>query len=484
MPDFVHGVETFHVESGGVVVRGVKSSVIGLVGTAPVHHCAVQYINLDEQCVGEVDDLKKFGPNVAGYTIPQALEVLRKEGAKWVVVVNVFNPTTHKTTVAAADRAITNKLLQLPHGDIISVTVKAAGGAGSTLLEGTDYTIDKVKGLITILTGGALAAAANANVAYDRGNPAAVVAADVIGTVDGAGARTGLLRLKDSQSRRGYGPKIVHAPVFSTQASVVAQMRTVIAGNQLRAVAFCDAPIGTTVEEAIEGRGPAGTINFNVSDRRLLLCAPHVYVYDRATDSNVLTPMSNVGVGIMADTDTRRGYWKSPSNENSKAIMGLEIPISASLNDPTAETNQLNGAGICTILNMYGTGYRFWGNRSSAWPSDATEKSFVSQQRISDFIDDSIEQAMLPVMDEPVSAVIITDILQAANNFLREQVRRGALAPGSRVVFPAEANPADNVSKGKLLFQTIEVGAPPLENVIFEHRVDRSLLSNLLPVAS
>ncbi len=35
-----------------------------------------------------------------------------------------------------------------------------------------------------------------------------------------------------------------------------------------------DAPAGTTVQEAITGRGSEGTINFNYSSERLILCYP------------------------------------------------------------------------------------------------------------------------------------------------------------------------------------------------------------------
>lgn len=483
MVEFLHGVETIKTNSAGVTVTGVKSSVIGIVGTAPVHHCAEQFINTDEETLNEVSDVAKFGPNLAGYTIPQALEIARAEGAKFVVVVNVFDPSSHKTDVAAADLDITDDQIQLAHGDLITVTVKAAGGAGSALVAGTDFTVDRVKGLITILAGGALDGETEANVAYSYGDPSAVVAADVIGTVDGSGNRTGLLALKNSASRRGYGPKILEVPVYSTQASVVAQMRALVPSAVLRAIAFVDAPIGTTVEEAIEGRGPAGSINFNFSDPRVVPCFPHVEVYDRLTDQNVLAPLSTVAAAVLAQTDTERGFWKSPSNRSSKVTLGLEVPISASPRDRTADVQRLNANGIMTVYNAFGTGYRLWGNRSSAFPADASEESFITQVRISDQIDESIENAMLNVIDEPISSVIIEDILSATNAYIRTLISRGAVPAGARVVFNPAKNPPTEVAKGRLTFSTISVGAPPLEHLIFEHTVDRSLLANLLPAA-
>lgn len=36
-----------------------------------------------------------------------------------------------------------------------------------------------------------------------------------------------------------------------------------------------DAPVGATVQDVIKGRGPQGTINFNTSSERIILCYPH-----------------------------------------------------------------------------------------------------------------------------------------------------------------------------------------------------------------
>ena len=62
--------------------------------------------------------------------------------------------------------------------------------------------------------------------------------------------------------------------------------------DKIRAIGIVDAPVGTTVQDAIKGRGPQGTINFNTSSDRIVLCYPHLKVYDSASDSNVLEPYS------------------------------------------------------------------------------------------------------------------------------------------------------------------------------------------------
>ncbi len=58
------------------------------------------------------------------------------------------------------------------------------------------------------------------------------------------------------------------------------------------AIAYIDAPAGTTFAQAIAGRGPQGTINFNTASDRVRLCYPQVKVYDKATNQNRLEPLS------------------------------------------------------------------------------------------------------------------------------------------------------------------------------------------------
>src|ERR1700719_853627 len=93
---FLHGVEVLEVETGPAPITVVKSSVIGLVGTAPCwalpSSAAAPGINAPT-LVGSAHDAVQFGPAVQGYTIPYALNAILGQGAGQVIVVNVFDNT-------------------------------------------------------------------------------------------------------------------------------------------------------------------------------------------------------------------------------------------------------------------------------------------------------------------------------------------------------------------------------------------------------
>jgi hypothetical protein len=481
--EYLHGAETIEITSGPKKVRGAKTAVIGIVGTAPVHLLAAgdQTVNELIQSLSDVADRRYAGPVLASYSLPRALQQIRDNGGGTVLLVNVFDPAEHKTDVAAADLDITAGQIQLTNPDITAVVVKAAGGAGSALVEGTDYTVERLTGLITIITGGALDAATEANVGYSYGNPAAVDAADIIGEVDGGGNRTGSQAFLDGVAKYGYHPKILIAPSYSQQTAVVAALQVIAQQTKTRAVVLVDAPVGTTFEDVLEGRGSGGSINFNVSDQRVALCWPHVKVYDKATNADVLAPFSASLAGVICLTDVERGFHKSPSNRLVRGITGLEYPVQASINDPQCEANQLNAAGVVTIFNAYGSGYRVWGNRSSAFPASSSPLQFVQSRRVADQVHESLELAMLDYMDEPLDDVVIKAVLAAGNAYVRDLIRRRALPQGSQVVFQSAKNPPEELSAGHATFDLSYVPIPPFERATFESfPIDISLLANLV----
>lgn len=135
------------------------------------------------------------------------------------------------------------------------------------------------------------------------------------------GKRTGLQTFKDCYSLFGYFPKTIIAPVYCEDTAVVSEMQVIC--DKIRAIGIVDAPVGTTVQDAIKGRGPQGIINFNTSSDRIVLCYPHLKVYNSASDSNVLEPYSQRLAGVMAAKDVDKGYHWSPSNTEIKGIIGV-----------------------------------------------------------------------------------------------------------------------------------------------------------------
>ena len=309
-----------------------------------------------------------------------------------------------------------------------------------------------------------------------KSGKAPITAAEIIGTVAANGSRTGLKALEDTYSLFGFNAKLLIAPGYATLASVTTELIAMAA--KLRAMAIIDAPAGITVQQAIRGRGPSGSINFNTSSERAILCYPHLKVYDPRTNAERLEPMSPRLAGLMCATDVERGYWWSPSNHEIAGIVGVERAITARVNDPQSEANLLNENGIVTVFNSFGTGYRAWGNRSAAWPSVTHPKNFINVRRTADVLHESVEYSMLQFIDRPINDALIDDIRGSVNAFIRTLVGRGALIDGSCTFDPAK-NPPTEIAAGHLTFDITFMPPTPAERISFESFIDINLLSSL-----
>lgn len=310
-----------------------------------------------------------------------------------------------------------------------------------------------------------------------NGSVSNVKISDINGKVSSlTGKRTGMKAFEDCYSLFGYYPKTIIAPVFCEDKAVVSEINTIC--NKIRAMGIVDAPVGATVQDVIKGRGPEGTINFNTSSQRIILCYPHLKVYDSESDSIKLEPYSQRLAGVIAAKDVEKGYHWSPSNTEIQGIVGLERQLTSMINDPTSEVNTINEAGVVTVFNSYGSGFRTWGNRSAAYPSSTHPTNFICVRRTADIIHESVEYSMLQFIDYPIDNGLIDSICETVNQFIRTLIGRGALIDG-KCTFNQDKNPATEIANGHLVFDIEFMPPTPAERITFESFIDIELLKSL-----
>lgn len=398
---FHHGTKTIRVAGGSVAVETVDGAIIGIVGTAPVG--AVNELTVCQT----TKDFSKFGVILGkGFTLPDAFDVLSRYSAGKVYVVNVLDPTKHKTSVT--DEALTqddNTLrAKTEHPGLLNLTLTA----DRTLTEGSDYAVDLQTGEITLK-----AKHETLKATYEYADPTKVTEDDIKGGIDSAtGKRKGFELLRDGFNLYGADAKILICPEFDKTASCAAALTTL--AEQLKAVAYVQLPKGTSLSDAIKGRGPLGTINASASTER----ARHFFPYAIGS-SNTLESLAVHAAGLRMKTDTENGYWFSTSNRPLQGVIGMEIPLTARVDDEQSETNQLNAVGITTIFNSFGTGFRLWGNRSSNYPTVTHIINFETALRTGDLIDESIRRTELQFIDRPIDDALIDSLLETVDTYLR-----------------------------------------------------------------
>ena len=400
---FHHGTKTTRVAGGSVAVETVDGAIIGIVGTAPIG--AVNELTVCQT----TKDFAQFGVILnQGFTLPDAFDVLARYAAGKVYVVNVLDPARHRTTVTDEVLSLDSNTLKAKtkKPGLISVTSLKSGD--TLLREGTDYAVDLQTGEFTFKT-----TKANLKATYIYADPAKVTEADIKGGIDSAtGKRKGFELLRDGFNLYGADAKILICPEFDKTASCAAALATL--AEQLKAVAYVQLPKGTSLSKAIQGRGPLGTLNASASSERVRPFFPYAL-----GSSNTLESLAVHAAGLRMKTDTDNGYWFSTSNRQLQGVIGMEVPLTARVDDEQSETNLLNAVGITTIFNSFGTGFRLWGNRSSNYPTVTHIINFETALRTGDLIDESIRRTELQFIDRPIDDALIDSLKETVDTYLR-----------------------------------------------------------------
>jgi phage tail sheath protein FI len=171
--------------------------------------------------------------------------------------------------------------------------------------------------------------------------------------------------------------------------------------------------------------------------------------------------------GGQTEQDDEEGHWTSPSNHEVLGIVELETSVTWDFQNTSTQANALNEVGICTMGKPYGSGWRFWGNRFAQYPTDLAVDNFISVRRVADILHESVELAMLPFIDKPITNAIIASIKETVNSYMRSLVQRGALISGDCTFDPAK-NPPAQVAAGQLVFDLDFMPPTPAERITFE----------------
>ena len=468
---YLHGSETLNFERGGQTTPIVRSSVIALIGLAPIG--AKDSLKV---CLNPTDDAQ-FGKPVPGFNIPKTLEIIRAiAGNCPVLVVNVFDSTTNTTTVSLEAQTVTNGKLKLafaPVGGAPSIFLND-GTTPATIVKDTDYTLDEYGNFKVISS--AISNSTIYKFTYKKIDASTVTSSQLIGTVNGTtNVRTGMKLFYTAFNSFGFNPKLLIAPTYSSISAIASELKT--QATKFKGITYLDEAVGTTKATALTNRGVGASSVFNTSDLRAELLFPWIKTYDTATEADGNYPYSAFMAGLRVKVDRDLGYWYSASNKEISIATGIEQPVYWSINDEGSDANALNAAGITTIAQGYGTGIRTWGNRNASFPTSTSAKNFVSIQRIDDIVSESMELAALKYIDQPITQALIDTIREDGNELMRVLIQRGALLPGSEVLYHPDDNPPSELAAGHITFERKYMGPTPAERITYKSVLDITLLN-------
>lgn len=403
MPEqFLHGVEVVEIDYGPRPIRTVRSSVIGLIGTAPDADSDKFPFNIPILIAGRRSDAAGIGESG---TLPAALDDIFDQTGAMIVLVRVAD------------------------------AVPAGGDAGD--LSGDD-----------------------------AGPPIITDISNVIGGVDDqTGQYLGIQTFLAAQSEIYVTPRILIAPEFSQNAAVANELISV--AERLRAVVIADGP-NTNDSDAIDYRQMFGS-------SRIYIIDPWVKVWDTISGAEVVRPSSARVAGLIAKSDSQRGFWWSPSNQEIRGILGTGRSIDFALGDINARANYLNENEVATIIQE--DGFRLWGNRSC---SSDPKWAFLCVRRTADMINESLLRAHMWAVDRNITKTYIDDVLEGVNAYLRHLKTVGAIINGQAWADPA-LNTPDQISQGKIYIDFDFTPPYPAEHITFRSHLVNDYLTEVLP---
>ena len=470
---FLHGVEVINIDDGTRPISTVRSSVIGLVGTAPNADPTVFPLNTPVLIANSQTTAAKLDTVGTGLgTLPDAMDSIFDQSGAVVIVVRVDQGTTDAQTTGNIIGGIDPTTGQY-QGIQAFLAAESIVGYSPRILIAPGFTHQRVTGGVITLTG-------NPGSGYTDGTYNLIVT----GGTGGSGATatatiTGGVVTARTITNPGGGYTV--APTFAlpsgagsgTGATFVANIGTVgnaVVSNligiaqRLRAVIIADGP-DTNDADAIAYAGDFGS-------ERVYLVDPQVIKTD-SSGNLYSSRASSCVAGLIAQIDNDLGFWWSPSNQTINGIQGTTRAIDFKLGDSSSRANILNESNVTTIVRS--SGFRLWGNRTL---SSDSKWQFLCVVRTADIINDSLAAAHLWAVDRGITKNYVTEVIEGVNAYLRSLVTEGAILGGTCWADP-DLNTADQIASGKIFFDFDFTPAYPAEHVTFRSHLVNDYVSTI-----
>ncbi|MCR5260642.1 MAG: phage tail sheath subtilisin-like domain-containing protein [Candidatus Gastranaerophilales bacterium] len=472
----LHGVHTNTERTNKLNLEDAQTNIIAALVTVPTFLLSADNKTLNTPVpIRNYQDIADYaGVNLPDYTGYDTLDTImtESEGAT-VYMINVFDEATHKTAVAEADMTVTNKKV------VIDKYVKSLTSVknGSTPIAESAYTVaydDSGNTVITFTDN-----LSTVKIAYEYYDVTQVGSSDFVGAVDSDGIKSGSKAISDILALYGDDVNIIIAPVYSAIPAVRTALDNVAA--DLKARVYADAPLATRVNTAIQGRTSDNpTVDLRCVSPNVTICLPWVKRYNQHTDTVETKAPSAVAAGLRVYLNKTENVAKSLDNTVCKTVLGLEYPVEFILNKENTESNALNGAGITTFINYKG-GYRIYGARNCAYPSESGIETFDSVIDTRNFIEKTIENSSFECVGSRLTKGFIDNVLDVINAKFNEwKNAENQIILGGNAWFDESRNPAQQLANGKVRISYKFCPPPVVEELEYSSYIDINIITQAL----
>ncbi|WP_071058748.1 phage tail sheath protein [Pelistega sp. MC2] len=284
----------------------------------------------------------------------------------------------------------------------------------------------------------------------------------VVGTtVDGK--YTGIKALLSAETAFGVKPRILGAPGLEN-ATTIAELVSV--AQKLRGFVYASDLVSKTKEEVTTFRETFG-------QRELMILWPAFKRWDTESNKEDEIWASAIALGHRAKVDKTVGWHKTLSNMPVNGVTGITKDVFWSLQDPDTDAGYLNQKDVTTLINS--KGLRFWGSRTCEGPSSLYP--FENYTRTAQILADTIAEAHMWAVDQPMHPSLIKDMIEGINAKFRELKAQGLIING-QAWFDPDINTKEVLKSGKVYIDYDYTPVPPAENIVFQQRITDQYLAD------
>lgn len=470
-----HGINTYKDDTNFATVKTAGVGIPFFVGAWPCHTAGG--FTGKPQLITSFSDAEKLGGyseewrtsnGSPKWTLCMAVYAcLKAMAVSPVIVYNVFDPSSHKEAVAAADIGVTDHIATLPLDalDTEALVVKASSES-SALVKGTDYDVyyDSKGCYVELLPDSLSYSAATLNIAYDKAKPEAITASDIEAAVE---------KVEMCKSVVGIVPDLICAPGWSQTASVAAVMAAKAPNinglYKAKAVVDLDTATADDYADVLSVKNSNG-----YTSEDMIVCWPMVRIGDRIFDLSVIACAQMAKV----DSGNANCPYESPSNK-SLTITGACTKTGAEINLTLPQADVVSVTdGVVTVINN--GGWVLWGNYTGCYPvSSDVARVFICTSRVQDWICNTFVTTFWSFLDKPMTRVLIDAIVNSFQSWLDGLTAENKLY-GGKIEYISDNNPATNLVGGMFRLDTKAASPVPAQQVDMHVTYDVDMLTAAL----
>ncbi|MFF3328202.1 phage tail sheath family protein [Streptomyces sp. NPDC002888] len=234
-----------------------------------------------------------------------------------------------------------------------------------------------------------------------------------------------------------------------------------------RAMLLLDPPFAWVSPDKAREGAQAGPLVGGVTGRNATVFFPNVLVSDPLGGPDREVGPAGTVAGVIARTDTRRGFWKAPAGIDDGGLLGVRS-LAFRLTD--AQNGALNKLGVNCLRTFPVYGNVVWGTRTCRGAEALGDPwRYLPVRRVALHIEESLFIGTKWVVFEPNDEPLWSSIRLNVGAFMNRLFRQGAFqgrTPKEAYFVRCDAtnNLQDDIDRGIV---TIDVGFQPLAPVEF-----------------